>query len=128
MVTVPGDLAWRLPFALQWVWPIPLMIGTYFAPESPWNAVRRGKLELARKSLLRVLPNTPDKESRADTSLAYIQYTTSMEKAESEGASFFDCFRGINRRRTEIVSNADTIWMQLTCSELRRLGSANSLW
>lgn len=106
VVSVPGNLAWRLPFALQWIWPIPLLIGTYFAPESPWNAVRRGKVELARKSLLCVLPDTPDKEQRAEISLAYIQYTTNMEQAESESATFFDCFRGVNARRTEIVSRA----------------------
>lgn len=104
VVSVPGDLAWRLPFALQWVWPVPLMIGTYFAPESPWNAVRRGKMELARKSLLRLTPDSPDKEQKADSTLAYIQYTTKLERAESEGSSFLDCFRGVNLRRTEIVS------------------------
>lgn len=114
VVGVQGDLAWRLPFALQWIWPIPLMIGTYFAPESPWNAVRRGQIELARKSLLRLTPDSPDKEQRADTTLAYIQYTTSLELAESEGASFFDCFRGVNRRRTEIVSTTLTSRSSLT--------------
>src|ERR1700750_2358067 len=44
---ISGNLAWKLPFVLQWVWPIPLLIGAYLAPESPWNAVRRGKLDEA---------------------------------------------------------------------------------
>lgn len=28
-----SDWAYRLPFGLQWVWAIPILIGTLFAPE-----------------------------------------------------------------------------------------------
>lgn len=101
---IPGDLAWRLPFALQFVWPVPLFIGAYFAPESPWNAVRRGKMDLARRSLLSLRQGGPEKERDVDATLAYIKYTTELEKAETENASFFECFKGTNLRRTEIVS------------------------
>ncbi|KAK4553811.1 hypothetical protein LTR86_008986 [Recurvomyces mirabilis] len=102
IVTVPGDLAWRLPFALQWVWPVPLLIGTYFAPESPWSAVRRNRMDLARKSLRRLLPKSADKEQKVEAQLGYIRYTTELERAETEGARFIDCFKGTNLRRTEI--------------------------
>ena len=101
---IQGDLGWRLPFVLQWVWPIPLFIGAYLAPESPWNAVRRNKIELARRSLVRLHQDTPDKEREVDATLAYIRYTTELEKAETADASFIECFRGTNLRRTEIVS------------------------
>lgn len=101
---IEGDLAWRLPFVLQWVWPIPLCIGAYLAPESPWNAVRRGKLDLARKSLMRLREDTPDKEQQVDSALALIQHTTALENEESGDASFLECFKGTNLRRTEIVS------------------------
>ena len=101
---VHGDLGWKLPFVLQWVWPIPLIIGTYIAPESPWNAVRRSKLDQARNSLERLRQNAPDSEREVDATLAYIRYTTDLEKAETANASFLDCFRGTNLRRTEIVS------------------------
>lgn len=99
---IDGNLAWRLPFALQWVWPVPLFIAAYFAPESPWNAVRREKPDEARQSLNRLLPDGEDKPQRVEASLAYIQYTTELEKAETAGATFADCFRGTNLRRTEI--------------------------
>jgi SP family general alpha glucoside:H+ symporter-like MFS transporter len=75
-----------------------------FAPESPWNAVRRGKMEEARKSLIRLRSTGTYTEDEIDATLAYIQHTTEIEKLEVEGASFFDCFRGTNLRRTEIVS------------------------
>ncbi|KAH7171272.1 putative MFS alpha-glucoside transporter [Dactylonectria macrodidyma] len=99
---VDGDLGWRLPFALQWVWPIPLLIGAYLAPESPWNAVRRGKIDEARSSLMRLCAESSDKVQDVEATLAIIRHTTTLEKAETEGASFAECFRGTNLRRTEI--------------------------
>ena len=98
-----GNLGWRLPFVLQWIWPIPLFIAAYLAPESPWNAVRRNKLDLARRSLMRLTYDSPDKEQRVETTLAYIRHTTELEKEETANASFWECFQGTNLRRTEIV-------------------------
>lgn len=100
---IVGDMGWRLPFILQWIWPIPLLIGAYLAPESPWNSVRRGKPEEARRSLMRLYHNMPEREQRAEQTLAYIKYTTEMERAETANASFLECFKGTNLRRTEIV-------------------------
>ena len=97
-------IGWRLPFIIQWVWPIPLFIGAYLAPESPWNAIRRGKTDLARNSLRRLRKDSPNIEHELDVTMAYIEHTTRLEKAETAGASFFECFRGTNLRRTEIVS------------------------
>ncbi len=99
-----GSLGWRLQFTLQWVWPVPLLVAAFFAPESPWNAVRRNKIEEARRSLIRLRSTGTYTEDDIDATLAYIRHTTELEKAETEGATFFDCFRGTNLRRTEIVS------------------------
>ncbi|RMJ21349.1 MFS alpha-glucoside transporter [Aspergillus sp. HF37] len=97
-----GNMGWRLPFILQWVWPPPLFIGAYFAPESPWNAVRRGKNELARNSLLRLRQHTPEREREVAATLANIRHTTELEMSETANAGFFECFRGTNLWRTEI--------------------------
>lgn len=102
VVNVDGDLGWKLPFAIQWVWPIPLFLVAYFAPESPWNSIRRGKSEEARRSLLRLRQDTPERVQQVESTLAYISYTTEMERIETENASFADCFKGTNLRRTEI--------------------------
>ncbi|KAL2067834.1 hypothetical protein VTL71DRAFT_15932 [Oculimacula yallundae] len=102
VANIEGDTAWKIPFACQWAWPIPIMIGAYAAPESPWNAVRRNKLDTARRSLSRLTENGPNKEHEVEATLAYIMYTTNLEKAETADASFADCFRGTNLRRTEI--------------------------
>ncbi len=103
-LTINSDWAWRLPFTLQWIWPVPLIIAAYLAPESPWNSVRRGKIEEARNSLRRLRQKGPDVDAEVDASLAYIMHTTHLEMAETSGGRFIDCFRGTNLRRTEIVS------------------------
>jgi SP family general alpha glucoside:H+ symporter-like MFS transporter len=110
---IPGDLAWRLPFVLQWVWPIPLIIGCYLAPESPWNAVRRDKIDQARDSLRRLRTDSPTRDLEVKATLAYIMHTTAIEKAETANASLFECFRGTNLRRTEIVSIEKSCFVML---------------
>jgi SP family general alpha glucoside:H+ symporter-like MFS transporter len=104
---IEGDLGWRLPFVLQWIWPIPLFIGAYYAPESPWNAVRREKFEEARASLIRLRDNSAGDEREIEATLAYIRHTTAIEQAETANASFIECFQGTNLRRTEIVSRSE---------------------
>lgn len=109
VVNVKGDYGWRIPFVCQWVWPPLLITIAYFAPESPWNLVRRGRFEEAKKSLLRLASSSPNKEREVDAALAYIRYTTEMEQAETAQAKFLDCFRGTNARRTEIVSSCSGV-------------------
>lgn len=33
-LNLAGDWAWRVPYACQWMWPLPLAIMILFAPES----------------------------------------------------------------------------------------------
>lgn len=101
---VNADRINRLPFSLQWIWPLPLCLGAYFCPESPWNLVRRNKPDLARQSLMRLRGDSPNKETEVEATLAYIRHTTELEMAETEGATILECFKGVNLRRTEIVS------------------------
>ncbi|GAA5864099.1 hypothetical protein JCM8547_005134 [Rhodosporidiobolus lusitaniae] len=101
-----SEWSWRLPFALQWFWPIPIIIGCSFAPESPWWQVRRGRLDEARKTIHRLRSNATDAEVEAQ--IAMMQHTNAFEKSMAEGTSYIDCFKGIDRRRTEVASG---VWM-----------------
>ncbi|KAF7158187.1 hypothetical protein CNMCM5623_002853 [Aspergillus felis] len=98
-----NDTQWgyRLPFAIQWVWPLPLFLVLFFAPESPWHFVRQGDYASAEKSMVRLgYSNARGEVTRA---IAMMVHTDELEKQIDQGTSFWDCFRGIDRRRTEIV-------------------------
>lgn len=88
----------------QWIWPLPLFLVAFMAPESPWNSVRRGKYEEARSSLRRLRGGNDVSDADIDNLLAQIVYTTRLEDHETAGSSYWECFRGTNLRRTEIVS------------------------
>lgn len=100
-----SELGFRIPFALQWIWPVPLAIGIYFAPESPWWLVRKNRLSDAKKSLGRILSGKgPEKEIQVDITLKQMKLTIEKEREVKEKAkSFFDCFRGVDGRRTRIA-------------------------
>jgi SP family general alpha glucoside:H+ symporter-like MFS transporter len=103
--TLPATDPWayKIPFALQWFWPIPLITGIAFAPESPWWLVRRDRIEDAKHALLRLTSRDQKETFDADETMNMIIYTNEFEKAQQEGTSYKECFRGRNLRRTEIV-------------------------
>ena len=85
----------------RWVWPIPLLLGAWFCPESPWYLVRAGKLDQAEHSLQRLAQKGANIDHRQ--TIALMVETNELEKEEKLGTSYFDCFRGTNLRRTEIA-------------------------
>lgn len=97
------EWSYRIPYALQWMWPIPLVVGIAFAPESPWWLVRRGRISDARDALRRLTSSEKDEQFDIDEQIALIVKTNEMEMAMTEGTSYLDCFRGVNLRRTEIA-------------------------
>ncbi|KAI0973906.1 sugar transporter-domain-containing protein [Xylaria arbuscula] len=97
------EWAYRIPYALQWIWPVPLIVGILLAPESPWWQVRHGRLDEAKKSLLRLTSLNRETDFDADETIAMIAHTTALETKITKGASYWDCFKGVNLRRTEIV-------------------------
>lgn len=92
--------SWRLPTALQWMFPTPLMILIFFAPESPWWLVRRGRREEALRSIKRL--GDPNEEA-AQTRLAMIERTVEIEALEGGTPNLLDLFKGTDLRRTIII-------------------------
>ncbi|KAF2687288.1 general substrate transporter [Lentithecium fluviatile CBS 122367] len=102
-VTRNDQWAYRIPFAIQWIWPVPIMIGVALAPESPWWHVRKGDREGARAALLRLTSPEKDPSFNPDETIAMIEHTNELEKEMTAGTRWIDLFKGTDLRRTEIV-------------------------
>ncbi|PMD33014.1 putative maltose permease [Hyaloscypha variabilis F] len=94
------EWAYKAPFAIQWVWPVVLLAGLPFAPESPYWLVRKNRKEDARKSLLKLTSkkHRPD----IDSVLVMIEQTDLLEQELESTTTYMDCFKGANWPRTEI--------------------------
>ncbi|KAJ5813798.1 uncharacterized protein N7503_000548 [Penicillium pulvis] len=108
--------AYKIPFALQWVFPVPLIIGIYFAPESPWWYIRKGRRDDAEKSLRRLRSKKYIDDGEISETLAMMEYTYQIEAEMKQSSTYWDLFKGVDLRRTEIC-----IWTysaQVWCAAL----------
>ncbi|KAK6910431.1 hypothetical protein I203_104463 [Kwoniella mangroviensis CBS 8507] len=97
---ITGKWSYRMPFAVQWVW-IPILVPLLvFAPESPYWFDRKGRLENAEKTVRRIAPAA--EQDRVQEIVSSLVRTNHFEREVKAGTSFTDCFKGVDRRRTEI--------------------------
>jgi len=101
---VSGKTQWsyRIPYAIQWIWPVPIFIVAFLAPESPWWLVRHGKIDAARAALLR-LTTRNNKDFNVEDTLAMMIHTNELEIQQTAGTTYWDCFKGVDLRRTELT-------------------------
>ncbi|KAK5044657.1 hypothetical protein LTR84_010549 [Exophiala bonariae] len=100
-------VSYRTCFATQWAMAGAALVAALVVPESPVYLLKRGKVEAARKSLTRLHDPT-----MAESSLISIQETLDHEKAEqqlSSDATYLECFKGHNWRRTRIILYASIV-------------------
>ncbi|KAF7550962.1 hypothetical protein G7Z17_g5386 [Cylindrodendrum hubeiense] len=108
-ISIPDRSGYKLVFAAEWIWPGLLLLGVPFIPESPYYLVRNGKMEAAAQSLRKLHHSAEPIEPV----LQAIRSITNHESYIKEGASFIECFRGINWRRTRIVLYANGLSQML---------------
>jgi SP family general alpha glucoside:H+ symporter-like MFS transporter len=65
--------------------------------------VRKGRVEQAKRSLLRLTSLNRETDFDADETVSMMIHTTQLEEKITSGASYLDCFKGTDLRRTEIV-------------------------
>ena len=95
------EWGYKIPFTLQWMWPVLILPVLYITPESPWFLVKNDRTEEAKKALYTLSTKHPKVD--VDKTIAMMQKTILYEESIESGGSFFDCFRGMARWRTEIV-------------------------
>lgn len=108
MLSIPSQWAYRIPFGLQWAFPIPIIVVVLLAPESPWWLVRQNRFKEAKHSLRRLRKQDEDEpdadfEASLEGTLKFLQETNDAEKEAQSGTRYVDCFKGVDRRRTEIT-------------------------
>ncbi|PWY75349.1 maltose permease [Aspergillus heteromorphus CBS 117.55] len=92
--------AWRMPLALQWIFPTPLLILIFLAPESPWWLIRHGRKEQALRSIKRLGATS---QEEAHQSLAMMERTVQIEAEMGGAPTLLDLLRGTDLRRTIIT-------------------------
>lgn len=81
------------------MFPTPLAILLFLAPESPWWLVRKGRLEQAEVSVRRLGRSSVINSSE---SVAMMRRTIDLEKSEKE-PNYLELFKGTDLYRTLIV-------------------------
>jgi len=82
--------AYRIPFATQWIFPVILLAGLPFAPESPWWLARQKRPEDAR----RVIEHVGGGHVDSQLMLRQIEETIELEDYYASTSKFADMFRG----------------------------------
>jgi SP family general alpha glucoside:H+ symporter-like MFS transporter len=82
------------------MWPLPLFVGIFLAPESPWWLVRKGRIEDAKHSLLRLASRNNETDFDADETVAMMVHTAALEGKITAGAGYLNCFKRTDRRQT----------------------------
>ncbi|RSH93089.1 hypothetical protein EHS25_007442 [Saitozyma podzolica] len=101
-LNIQGNWGWRMAYAVQWAWPVPLAIAAFFAPESPWWLVRKGRIDDAKKVLNRISMKGYWEDRNIDAYIEVIKHTDVLERAQAKSGSFWEIWKGTNLRRTEI--------------------------
>jgi MFS transporter, SP family, general alpha glucoside:H+ symporter len=65
--------------------------------------VRHGKLDEARAALLRLTSKKYNPDFDVEDTLAMMIHTNELEIQQTAGTSYWDCFKGVDRRRTELT-------------------------
>ncbi|KFY25691.1 hypothetical protein V491_01639 [Pseudogymnoascus sp. VKM F-3775] len=94
-----NPIAYEVPIALQWMFPTPLAILIFCAPESPWWLVRKGRLEEAAHSIGRLGRRS---RLKPEETVAMMRRVIDLEKSEKE-PNHLELFKGTDLYRTLIV-------------------------
>lgn len=105
--TLNSRLAYTIPFSLQFFFPVCLLVGLPFCPESPWYLARKNLPNSAIAILRRLGYTSPN------SAYAEINRTIEIESRTASSTTYLDCFKGSDLRRTEVAMGIASV-AQLT--------------
>jgi SP family general alpha glucoside:H+ symporter-like MFS transporter len=100
--SIPNKSAYKVLFAVEWIWPSLILLFIFFVPESPYYLVSKGRTEAAWNQLKK-LSNASENIDLALNRIVHLIEEEKRVRESSKDASFIDCFRGTDWRRTRII-------------------------
>ena len=102
LFNIDNQWGYRIPFALQWIWPIPIILATLLSPESPWWLVRHGREAEAKEAIRKLTTPMPGAVFDIDAHVEMMVVTNKFEQEINQGSNYWHLFKGSDLRRTEI--------------------------
>lgn len=91
--------AFRIIFAVQWIVGVLPIIAFFLSPESPTFLLLKDRVSEARKAMARLYGDDKDINAR----LAHLQSSIKHETQVKSSATYLDCFKGTDLKRTLTV-------------------------
>lgn len=101
--------AFKIPFACQWAFAGYAMLVGVFIPESPVFLVARNRISSAERSMRVIYGSSGASTAERIQLIRATMEHESMSDGDSNNATYSECFKGTNWRRTRIVALLNTL-------------------
>ncbi|CAK7226736.1 hypothetical protein SEUCBS140593_006343 [Sporothrix eucalyptigena] len=94
--------SFEVPFATQWIFSGLCMVAAIIIPESPVYLLSKSRVEAAEAAYRRLHGSNVDSHAAIRRLWATVEHEQEIAR-NAKSVSFFDCFKGIDMRRTRII-------------------------